>query len=80
MRIFVNVGSTNQTKINGTKVVFEDQFIGSDAENSNGRRIPKNFEEVQVFSCEIESVVSSTPRSDDECILGATHRAKVFEI
>ena len=73
----VAVGSCNQTKVNATRAVFTSQFVGSDDDNTSGRRIPKNFTEIKVVSYEIDSAVSPTPASDEECIRGAVKRKKV---
>ena len=77
--VVVGVGSTNPTKVQASKVVFSFQFLGNE-ENNNGRRIPKKFDEIHIHSLEIESIVSSTPQSDNECCIGAVHRAKVFPL
>lgn len=78
--ICIAVGSQNQTKTNAAKTVFESQFVGNDNENVAGRRISKSFSELKACCYEIESIVSATPESDHECIVGATHRAKVPQL
>jgi len=75
-KVIVGVGSTNPTKVEATRLVFSHQFIGNE-ENTSNRRIPKQFDDITVQSYDIESIVSSTPQSDEEQCKGATHRAMV---
>ena len=78
-KVIVGVGSTNPTKVEATRLVFSHQFIGNE-ENTSNRRIPKQFDDITVQSYDIESIVSSTPQSDEEQCKGATHRARVSYI
>ena len=78
-KVVIGVGSTNPTKVEATRLVFNHQFVGND-ENTSNRRIPKQFDDTKVHSYDIESIVSSTPQSDEEQCKGAMHRAKVYTI
>ncbi len=57
----VAVGSKNPAKLKAVKLAFKKVFLDA---------------KIHIFGVSITSVVSNQPMSDEESIIGATHRAK----